>query len=472
MLVFGEFSLDPKNKLLRKGDKRVPLRGKPLDVLVYLAQNPQQLITIDEFAGKVWGQKQLSSGTLRGCITAIRKALEDDAQKSDFIEAVRREGYRFIGAVPRTLEAGSFQSTASAPDDRKPIQEKARAESVPDISQFVGRQKELSHFDQLLNDLDKSRSRQQVLSVYGFGGIGKTTLLKIFRARAIERGFDVKPRRIRDQIVTESTEEWIEHILEIGKNIRDEREKWRNFLDVIGQREIIFIDTEKTVNMKEFENTMVAIASVLKQEGRNCLLVTATRKEPHYKLPSRELPGLSENDIKELSKIPGWPSDISEYAGKLRRQTNGNPFLIESICLNEELWQQFKDGKLNIGSAKDPSVPLLKEMWDSLSEGAQQALAIVSALAVNAQRFKLNWDRAVSARLVGSAWEDAFLELNGKCFVKETDEQYQMHELVSNFVFRRLKNKAEIMKRAEDYYSSVNQPKIAAEFQFEAEKWT
>jgi DNA-binding winged helix-turn-helix (wHTH) protein len=52
---FGQFALDPGKPTLRRAHPSVSLTPKAFDVLLFLAQNPNRLITKEELLQAVWG---------------------------------------------------------------------------------------------------------------------------------------------------------------------------------------------------------------------------------------------------------------------------------------------------------------------------------------------------------------------------------------------------------------------------------
>lgn len=54
ILIIGEFRIDVSARKLMKGDARVMIQHKPLDVLIYLAENSSRLITREELLEKFW----------------------------------------------------------------------------------------------------------------------------------------------------------------------------------------------------------------------------------------------------------------------------------------------------------------------------------------------------------------------------------------------------------------------------------
>jgi len=96
---FGEFELDfGRYQLLCRG-KAVRLEGLPLQLLMFLAENPGKLITRDQIAEKLWGNHvfvDVEQG-INTAIRKVRKALNDDSAQPQLLQTVVGRGYRFVG---------------------------------------------------------------------------------------------------------------------------------------------------------------------------------------------------------------------------------------------------------------------------------------------------------------------------------------------------------------------------------------
>ena len=117
---FESFRLDPVNACLWWDAEAVVLTPKTFDVLYYLVQHADRLVTKDELLDAVWPETAVSDGVVRMAISALRKALDDTAQTPRFIATVPRRGYRFVAVVTRieppvTSYAGELPPVTSPP---------------------------------------------------------------------------------------------------------------------------------------------------------------------------------------------------------------------------------------------------------------------------------------------------------------------------------------------------------------------
>jgi DNA-binding winged helix-turn-helix (wHTH) protein/uncharacterized protein HemY len=96
---FDEFTLDVGERRLLRGTEAVRLSPKAYDVLVALVQQRGRLVTKDELLKRLWPGSFVEEGSLNVYVSALRKALGEDARRPAYIETVARSGYRFIAAV-------------------------------------------------------------------------------------------------------------------------------------------------------------------------------------------------------------------------------------------------------------------------------------------------------------------------------------------------------------------------------------
>lgn len=98
-IQFDGFFLDPKERLLFRGEERVDLRGRDFDLLVYLADRPNVFLTHNELMDGVWGPETfIQESNISVHVAKIREALGEGS----FIETVHgRKGYRFVGRSTR-----------------------------------------------------------------------------------------------------------------------------------------------------------------------------------------------------------------------------------------------------------------------------------------------------------------------------------------------------------------------------------
>ena len=117
---FGEFELDFGRFQLYRGSKPVRLEGLPLQLLMFLMENPGQLVTREQIAEKLWGNHvfvDVEQG-INTAIRKIRKALDDDSVQPQLLQTVVGRGYRFVGTAGEELnDTADSEPVVFSPED-------------------------------------------------------------------------------------------------------------------------------------------------------------------------------------------------------------------------------------------------------------------------------------------------------------------------------------------------------------------
>jgi TolB-like protein/DNA-binding winged helix-turn-helix (wHTH) protein/tetratricopeptide (TPR) repeat protein len=105
---FGAFEVDLEAGELRKSGMRLKLAGQPFQVLQFLLEHPQEIVTREQLQKHVWSQDTFVDYdlALKKAINRIRDVLGDSAESPRFIETVPRRGYRFIAPLTLNGDAG------------------------------------------------------------------------------------------------------------------------------------------------------------------------------------------------------------------------------------------------------------------------------------------------------------------------------------------------------------------------------
>jgi len=90
---FDEFTLDLTRGCLQHGQEEIKLRPKSFEVLKYLVDNNERLISKDELIRAVWVDTAVTDDSIVQCLKDIRHALRDEAQQ--IIKTVHGRGYIF-----------------------------------------------------------------------------------------------------------------------------------------------------------------------------------------------------------------------------------------------------------------------------------------------------------------------------------------------------------------------------------------
>ena len=168
-----------RERRLLRGAEAVRLSPKAYDVLVALVQQRGRLVTKEDLLKRLWPESFVEEGSLNVYVSALRKALGEDARRPIYIETVARSGYRFIAAVTCDLA------------HEKPLTPSAITRSV-ELYELVGRGR--SHllsgsFFELPAAVDAFRSAIEIDPTYAPAHAG------LARARCVEAAFHAVPHQ-------------------------------------------------------------------------------------------------------------------------------------------------------------------------------------------------------------------------------------------------------------------------------------
>jgi DNA-binding winged helix-turn-helix (wHTH) protein len=168
-LQFGPFELSSRERVLRRDGVMLPLGGRALDLLIYLAERPGEVIAKQELMDHVWSDVTVEEGSLRVHVAAIRKALGDGQFGNRYIANIKGRGYAFVGEVVALADGTESRNARLRHQGRLPV--------PPGMT--IGRETVVSEVSDKLRNV-------RFITVLGPGGIGKTTVALVV-GRAVPR---------------------------------------------------------------------------------------------------------------------------------------------------------------------------------------------------------------------------------------------------------------------------------------------
>jgi TolB-like protein len=126
--VFADHVLDSALRELRRDAEAVAVEPQVFDLLLYLIQNRNRVISKDDLIANIWRGRIVSESTLNSRINAVRKAVGDDGESQTLIRTVPRKGVRFVAAV-REQAIGKEPGVGGAVS---PVEQARAGSLVPD----------------------------------------------------------------------------------------------------------------------------------------------------------------------------------------------------------------------------------------------------------------------------------------------------------------------------------------------------
>jgi predicted ATPase/DNA-binding winged helix-turn-helix (wHTH) protein len=315
-LQFGPFELSSRERVLRRDGVRLPLGSRALDLLIYLAERPGEVVAKQELIDHVWSDVTIEDGSIRVHVAAIRKALGDRQFGNRYIANIKGRGYSFVGTVVPL--AGSKESR------RDRFRQQGRLTARPIM--MIGRETVVGEVsDKLRND--------RFVTLLGPGGIGKTTIaLAVGRAAAEQFGGNLHfvdlesltdPRHVAAAVATS---------LGLALKSKDPGSELVDF--VRSQKLLIILDSCEHVI-----ETVALIAEQLYRETEQVYLLTTSRELLKVEgehccrvLPLDVPPGGSEQTANAVLRYPAvqlFVRRVAARAGSVVLTDEEAPFVAE-----------------------------------------------------------------------------------------------------------------------------------------------
>lgn len=105
LVRFDDFELDLETRSLSRAGQPIPLSPRTFDVLAYLAQHAQRLVTRDELLNALWPDSFVDESNLSQHIFLLRRALNESRENARIIRTLPGRGYEFVARIePQAVE--------------------------------------------------------------------------------------------------------------------------------------------------------------------------------------------------------------------------------------------------------------------------------------------------------------------------------------------------------------------------------
>ena len=125
----AEYIIDTARYRITTRGVPVPVEPKVFDLLVYLIEHRDRVLSREELFQKVWDDREVSDATLSNHIKSARKILGDSGELQRTIQTIRGRGYQFVAPVedvaddpvePNAVKVASGSSPEAEPDRVRP----------------------------------------------------------------------------------------------------------------------------------------------------------------------------------------------------------------------------------------------------------------------------------------------------------------------------------------------------------------
>ena len=98
-LVVENFILDKDDYSLTRNGVNHPIEPQVFDLLVYLIENRNRVVTRVELLEQLWHGRIVSDSAINARLKEARKAVGDSGKDQRVIKTIHRRGYQFIADV-------------------------------------------------------------------------------------------------------------------------------------------------------------------------------------------------------------------------------------------------------------------------------------------------------------------------------------------------------------------------------------
>jgi len=95
----GDLLVSPRLNTIGRNGTTNRVEPKAMQVLTCLAAQPGKVVSKEDLIETVWAETHVTDDVLTGCISALRRAFEDNPRTPAFIQTIPKSGYRLIAPV-------------------------------------------------------------------------------------------------------------------------------------------------------------------------------------------------------------------------------------------------------------------------------------------------------------------------------------------------------------------------------------
>jgi DNA-binding response OmpR family regulator len=129
---FADYELDTQRRELRRAGQLVAIEPKVFEVLLYLLQHRERVVTKEELLAHCWQGTFVSDAALSRCLAKVRKAVQPDHAAPSIIKTVYGQGYCCIAPIATVDRAQPRPMTPAAGPQPPALPERSKILIVDD----------------------------------------------------------------------------------------------------------------------------------------------------------------------------------------------------------------------------------------------------------------------------------------------------------------------------------------------------
>lgn len=357
---------------------------------------------------------------------------------------------------------------------------KNRERAVIDHANIIGRVKEIDDFCQWIKEFDKAPALHDnvlLICIWGFGGVGKTTLLKEFSKICIsDKWFITGMSKNHSTIQTPHPSEPLSVFLsrihpfesEPGAN---EFELISKYVSSLPSRTALLIDEFRPIdNDNDFSNSFEwMISQMTTQASHHYLIVTTCRPRPrfyraqvdYYVGTEQGLPPLTLEETRKYLDFY-WKGDPrNKHLNEIFDITRGNPKVINYFYASPEISEKILSHR---GSSVLDAADVVRVTWEYVCN--HENLRRVADLAAVMGMVSITCPNDAFDQMIENWYELKTAMLDQSLLEPIGADAYKMHDLLRDYHYDHMRNanKQQQHQQVGDFYENIkSQPVIALE---------
>jgi len=122
-VAFGEYQLDTETRTLQREGRRIPVQSKAFDLLAYLIERRERVVSSNELLDALWPGLHVSPAALSTAVQKARHAVGDDGEHQAVLQTEHGKGFRFVAKV---TDLSAPKADRSAPESAFSVAEAAQ----------------------------------------------------------------------------------------------------------------------------------------------------------------------------------------------------------------------------------------------------------------------------------------------------------------------------------------------------------
>ena len=110
----ADLTIDLEAHLVLREGEQLGVSGLSFDLLAYLLQQGQRVVSADELIESVWAPAEVNEETVTQRVKLLRQALDDDPRRPRYVRTVRGRGYQLCAPVSEQPEDQEVAQSTSA----------------------------------------------------------------------------------------------------------------------------------------------------------------------------------------------------------------------------------------------------------------------------------------------------------------------------------------------------------------------